>query len=213
LIVDGRSTDDTIAMARALRPSVRVILQDGRGKGNALACGFAAAHGDIVVMLDGDGSTDPEEIPRFVQPLLDGTDFVKGSRFLNGGGSTDISWVRNVGNKALTGLVNALYRTRYTDLCYGYNAFWVDCLPHMCVDCDGFEVETLIHVRVARSGLDVREVPSTEHERINGDSNLRTLRDGWRVLRTILAERIARAPSRTAQRNPRALQDRPTHCR
>jgi glycosyltransferase involved in cell wall biosynthesis len=205
LIVDGRSTDDTIGMARALRPSVRVILQDGRGKGNALACGFAAAEGDIIVMLDADGSTDPAEIPRFVQPLLDGADFVKGSRCLEGGGSTDISRFRSAGNRALTGLVNVLYRTRYTDLCYGYNAFWAHCLPHMQVDCDGFEVETLIHARIARSGLDVREVPSNEHERINGTSNLRTLRDGRRVLRTIVRERLARRGCRTAPKDPQTV--------
>ena len=211
LIVDGRSTDDTIAHGPGARPSVRVVLQDGHGKGDALACGFAAAHGDIIVMLDADGSTDPEEIPLFVQPLLDGADFVKGSRCLDGGGSTDISRLRSAGNRALTGLVNALYRTRYTDLCYGYNAFWTHCLPHMNVDCDGFEVETLIHVRMARSGLDVREVPSKEHDRINGTSNLRTMRDGWRVLRTIVSERVARgAESRRSGEMPHAFHRRAT---
>jgi glycosyltransferase involved in cell wall biosynthesis len=194
LIVDGHSTDNTIDIAQGLLPSVRIILQDGRGKGNALACGFGAARGDIIVMLDADGSTDPQEIPQFVQPLLDGADFAKGSRCMEGGGSTDISVLRAAGNRALTATVNLLYGQDYSDLCYGYNAFWTHCLEHMQIDCDGFEVETLIHVRIARAGLSVQEVPSMEYERLNGTSNLRTFRDGRRVLRTILTERLARTP-------------------
>ena len=193
IVVDGHSTDDTVAMARALWPSVRVILQDGKGKGNALGCGFAAAKGDIIVMLDADGSTDPAEIPEFVKPLLEGADFVKGSRRVDGGGSTDFSALRRRGNAVLTGLFNLAYRKQYTDLCYGYNAFWAHCLPHMRVDCSGFEVETLIHARIARAGLEVAEVPSMEHERLNGQSNLRTFRDGRRVLGTMVSGRFARA--------------------
>ena len=192
VLVDGHSIDDTIEVARAIRADVRVILQSGRGKGNALACGFAAARGEIIVMLDADASNDPAEITRFVAVLLAGNDFAKGSRFAPGGRSTDITGLRRFGNRGLNGLVNALFGTRYSDLCYGYNAFWRHCLPHMNVTCDGFDVETLINVRVARAGLAVAEVPSIEHQRLFGESNLRTIRDGLRVLRTILSERIRR---------------------
>ena len=190
LIVDGHSTDDTISVAQALMPDVRIVLQEGRGKGNALACGFAAARGDIIVMLDADGSTDPAEIPAYVAPLLAGADFAKGSRFAAGGGSADITPFRDLGNKFLNGVVNMLYGTRYTDLCYGYNAFWKRVLPAIHVDCDGFEVETLINVRAAKAGLVITEVPSIEHERIHGVSKLHPVRDGLRVLRTILLERF-----------------------
>jgi glycosyltransferase involved in cell wall biosynthesis len=190
ILVDGHSTDDTIAVAQALMPSVRIVLQEGKGKGNALACGFAAARGDIIVMLDADGSTDPAEIPAYVAPLLDGADFAKGSRFTRGGGSVDITPFRDLGNKFLNGVVNVLYGTNFTDLCYGYNAFWSDVLPTMNVDCDGFEVETLINVRVAKAGLRIAEVPSVEQERIHGVSKLHPVRDGLRVLRTILRERL-----------------------
>ncbi len=190
IVVDGHSTDDTVAVARELRSDVRVVFQNRRGKGNALACGFAAAHGDIIVMLDADGSTDPAEIPHFVGALLDGADFAKGSRFLPGGGSVDTTGFRHGGNTLLVKLVNALFRTRYTDLCYGYNAFWRHCLTRIQVTCDGFEVETLINVRIARAGLRTVEVPSCEADRINGVSNLNACRDGRRVLRTILHERL-----------------------
>ncbi len=190
VLVDGHSTDDTIAVARMIRPDIRVVVQSGTGKGNALACGFAAATGDIIVMLDADGSTDPAEIPQFVNALFDGADFAKGSRFAPGGGSADITPLRQAGNRALNGVVNLLYGTGYTDLCYGYNAFWRGCLESMRVDCDGFEVETHINIRIARSGLRVTEVPSHEHERLHGTSNLHPFRDGLRVLRTIVNERL-----------------------
>jgi glycosyltransferase involved in cell wall biosynthesis len=193
ILVDGHSTDDTVAVARRLRPDVRIVVQPGRGKGEALASGFAACTGDIVVMLDADGSTDPAEIPRFVAALHHGADFVKGSRFAQGGASSDITRLRRVGNRALNGLVNSLYGTSYTDLCYGYNAFWARCLPYMRVDCAGFEVETLINVRIAKAGLIIHEVPSRERARLHGRSNLNAVEDGIRILFTILVERLSAA--------------------
>jgi glycosyltransferase involved in cell wall biosynthesis len=119
------------------------IKQTGKGKGNALACGFWAATGDIIVMLDADGSTDPAEIPRFVAALLVGADFATGSRFIAGGGSADITTMRRIGNWGLAKVVNSLWGGQYSDLCYGYNAFWRRCLPFVTPDCEGFEVETL----------------------------------------------------------------------
>jgi glycosyltransferase involved in cell wall biosynthesis len=190
VLVDGHSVDLTMEVARALYCDVRFVHQTGSGKGNALECGFRASRGDIIVMLDADGSADGAEIPRFVDVLCRGADFAKGSRFLEGGGSEDITRLRRLGNRCLNSLVNALYGTRYTDLCYGYNAFWAHCLPRINVDCDGFEVDTLINVRIAKAGLRVAEVPSYEGLRVHGASNLNAVRDGIRVLRTILRERF-----------------------
>jgi glycosyltransferase involved in cell wall biosynthesis len=197
ILVDGHSVDDTVAVARALRSDVRIVTQGGRGKGNALAEGFEVSTGDIIVALDADGSTDAAEIPRFVAALCNGADFVKGSRFAQGGSSTDITRARSAGNRMLSAFVNALYGTSYTDLCYGYNAFWARCLPYLRVDCSGFEVETLINVRVAKAGLVVHEVPSYEHPRLHGTSNLHAVRDGSRVLRTIVLERLSAMSSRS----------------
>jgi glycosyltransferase involved in cell wall biosynthesis len=194
IIVDGFSTDETIQVARFLRPDARIVLQERFGKGDALRCGFEAATGDIIVMLDADGSADPAEIPAFVDALLDGADFAKGTRFGTGGGSADLTRLRRAGNRGLNSVVNTLFGTSYSDLCYGYNAFWRRCLSVMSVDCTGFEVETLINIRIARAGLQIREVPSFERSRVHGQSNLRTFRDGARVLRTILRERLRRAP-------------------
>lgn len=197
IVVDGHSTDATISTALRLRPDVRIVVQSGRGKGNALAEGFAACTGDVIVALDADGSTDASEIPRFVAALCTGADFVKGSRFAQGGASADLTRIRSLGNRALNAIVNRVYGTHYTDLCYGYNAFWARCLPYMRVDCDGFEVETLINVRIAKAGLVVHEVPSYERARIHGQSNLNAIDDGLRVLRTIAVERVSAASRRS----------------
>jgi glycosyltransferase involved in cell wall biosynthesis len=217
ILVDGNSTDDTVAVAQGLWPEITVIGQTRKGKGNALACGFAEASGDFIVMLDADGSTDPAEIPRFVEALKQGADFAKGSRFMPGAGSSDISRLRQLGNYFLNKWVNLIYGTRYTDLCYGYNAFRRECLSVMDLEDpdalssdgtmlwgDGFEVETLINVRIAKAGLVVAEVPSFEHSRHHGDSNLNAFSDGIRVLRTIHNER-----KRGARRTARSLQATP----
>jgi len=193
IVVDGFSTDDTVDVARRLRPDVKIVAQDERGKGDAMRCGFEAATGDILVMLDADGSADPAEIPAFVRELLRGNDFAKGTRYHPEGGSADITPLRSLGNRLLSGTVNLLFGTSYSDLCYGYNAFWRHCLPAMDIDCTGFEVETLINIRIARAGLKVGEVPSFERNRIHGQSNLNTFKDGWRVLKTILRERFRRS--------------------
>jgi len=202
ILVDGWSSDTTIKRALAARPDLRVMRQTRYGKGNALACGFAACRGDIIVMLDADGSADPAEIPRFVDALQAGAHFAKGTRFADGGSSEDITVIRRSGNWCLNRLVNTLYRTRYTDLCYGYMAFWASSLPTLAVveddpRCpradamrwgDGFEIETLITVRAAAGGLVIAEVGSVEAPRVYGVSNLNAFSDGWRVLRTIAAE-------------------------
>jgi glycosyltransferase involved in cell wall biosynthesis len=191
IVVDGRSFDRTVAVVRRLWPRALVLTQPGTGKGDALAHGFAAASGDIVVTLDADGSTDPAEIPRFVAALVAGADLSKGSRFLAGGGSADLTRTRRAGARALTGLVNLLYGTGYTDLCYGYTALWRDRIEHLVV-ATGFEVEASMSISAARAGLRVTEIASFERARVHGASNLRTVRDGLRVLAEILAARVRR---------------------
>jgi glycosyltransferase involved in cell wall biosynthesis len=196
VLVDGHSADDTVATAQKLHPEVRIIHQQGRGKGDALQAGFAAAKGEIIVMMDADGSTDGSEIPRFVAALTTGADFAKGSRFTTGGGSDDITFFRHLGNKVLSGFVNRFFGTRYTDLCYGYNAFWAKHLRKLNLDCDGFEIETVMNVRAAKAGLAIQEIPSYEHLRLHGMSNLNAVRDGIRIAKFLLRERFTGRPAR-----------------
>jgi glycosyltransferase involved in cell wall biosynthesis len=202
IVVDGGSVDRTVEVARELRPDAKIVQQTRTGKGNALACGFAACTGDIIVMIDADGSTDPAEIPLFVAELIAGADFVKGSRFAKGGHSHDITKLRKLGNDGLNLVVNVLFGTKFTDLCYGYNAFWRRVVPALALPAttlpkpvdgsklwgDGFEIETMINIRAAVDKMKVGEVGSVEHARIHGETNLNTFRDGFRVLRTIFSE-------------------------
>jgi glycosyltransferase involved in cell wall biosynthesis len=186
LLVDGLSTDATEVLARRIRPDAVVVHQHRRGKGAALRAGFAAATGDIIVMIDADGSTDPREMHQFIAALKDGSDFVKGSRHMEGGGSADFTFLRSAGNKFFVLMANILYGSRFTDLCYGYCAFWRKNLDVLALTADGFEIETQLVLGAVKAGLEIRETPSFELRRRFGVSNLNAARDGLRVLRTML---------------------------
>jgi glycosyltransferase involved in cell wall biosynthesis len=206
IVVDGGSVDGTVMAARRAMPDIVTVRQSRTGKGNALAAGFARVTGDIVIMFDADGSADPAEITRYVEALKAGADFAKGSRNAAGGGSADITTVRHLGNKFLNGVFNLAFRTRYSDLCYGYNAFWSDLIPLLDLPDhsapangrmlwgDGFEIETVIACRFVAANVVITEVPSMEKRRMFGESHLRAVSDGFRVLRTLYAEwRCARS--------------------
>jgi glycosyltransferase involved in cell wall biosynthesis len=192
IIVDGNSTDDTMEVARQLRPTAIVMTQPGHGKGDALFAGFAVARGDMIVTLDADGSQRVSEIERFVAALRGGADFAKGSRSLKGGGSADLTRLRSTGNWVLGATANIIHGTSLTDITYGFNAFWRHCLPYVVNESSGFEGETIMCIRAARAGLRIAEVPCYEDRRIHGQSNLRTFRDGWRILALIVNERRTR---------------------
>ena len=195
ILVDGHSNDDTIAMAQQLIPTIRIIQQRGKGKGDALQLGFAACSGDIIITLDADGSMDPSEILTFVEALLAGNDFAKGSRFVQNAGSRDLTWVRHLGCIGLDALVCFLFKTKFSDISYGYYAFWKYCLDSVEIDCDGFEVEALIKIRMHKANLKIIEVPSIEYPRIYGESHLNIFRDGWRFFKTIVKERYEMSTS------------------
>lgn len=223
ILVDGNSVDDTIETAKRLMPSIKVVQQTRKGKGNALACGFEAVTGDVVVMFDADCSADPDEIPRFVDALVAGADVAKGTRYALGGGSDDITIVRSLGNRGLNVISNVLLGARYTDLCYGYNAFWADTLPKIGLLSstlpkptdgsmlwgDGFEIETILTCRWSAADLAISEVPSHEKLRVHGTSNLNAISDGIRVLKSIMHERRrasdARARARLAPVTTRSI--------
>jgi glycosyltransferase involved in cell wall biosynthesis len=186
ILVDGNSTDVTVVTALAYRPDVRVVPQQGTGKGSALRTGFQAATGDIIVMMDADGSMSPQEIRHYVHFLANGYDFVKGSRFISGGGSLDITRFRGLGNWFLLTVFNTVYETHLSDLCYGFCAFHRRYLEHLRLSATGFEIEAEMTVRAMQAGLRIAEVPSLELPRRSGASNLHAIRDGIRVLRTVL---------------------------
>jgi glycosyltransferase involved in cell wall biosynthesis len=186
ILVDGNSTDVTLITAQAYRPDVRIVPQEGVGKGSALRTGFLAATGDLIVMMDADGSMSPSEIHHYLHFLTHGYDFVKGSRFISGGASLDITPFRRLGNRFLLGVFNTLYDANLSDLCYGFCAFHRRYLEHLNLSATGFEIEAEMTVRAMQAGLRMVEVPSLELPRRTGASNLHAIRDGVRVLRTVL---------------------------
>ncbi len=189
LIVDGHSTDGTVEAIRRLRADAKVISQPGRGKGDALKYGIEHASGDIIVTLDADGTTDPEDMPRFVQPLLTGYDFVKGSRFAL---SRPVGKPRHriFGNWVIVTTHNILYRTDYTDLCAGYNAFWKRAIAR--VDLSGWtdQEEPLLNARVRKAGLKVIEVGHHDRGRTGGETKQPSWRQGSGAVRTVIRERF-----------------------
>jgi len=193
LLIDGNSIDKTEELARELCPEINIIAQKGHGKGDAIREGIRRATGDIIVMLDADGSMDPEEIPDFIEPLLNGYDLVRGSRFLPGGGTSDMEMRRKLGNRFLVSLANILFGCRHSDLCYGYMAFKRDIIQKFQFESDGFEIETELTIKALKYGLRMIEVPSYEKHRVNGNSKLRCVQDGLRIFMTILGLRLKRA--------------------
>jgi cellulose synthase/poly-beta-1,6-N-acetylglucosamine synthase-like glycosyltransferase len=186
ILVDGNSTDRTVEVARAIRPDIIVIEEPGRGKGTAMRAGFATARGAYVVVLDADGSMDPADIDRFVGALEAGADLVKGSRYIEGGSSSDLTFVRSLGNRVLLFASNLIYGQRFTELCYGFMALRRSRIDELQLVATGFEIETEIVCRSVVQGLRITELPSTEAARISGVSNLHAVRDGLRIVGTIM---------------------------
>jgi len=189
LLVDGHSTDNTVALARELRPDIRVVTQPGRGKGDALKCGVRKARGDIVVTLDADGETDPEDMLRFVQPLLNGYDFAKGSRLAHGR-PIRMPRYRWFGNKVLAVTFNLLYGTRYTDICSGYNAFWKRAFLQVPLTYDTFQMEQQLLARAHRAKMKVAEVVHSSDGRIAGASKTSGIKQGFTDWFVIIKERF-----------------------
>ncbi len=207
ILVDGSSTDGTMEVARRLRPDIKIVKQDRPGKGAALRSGFDAATGDIVVHMDADGSTDPSEIPAFVGALIGGADYAKGSRFMQGGRTDDITPLRRLGNRSFVTIANILCGSRFTDITYGYNAMWRSHHHLLAPEIDGWAHEIVANIRAHRRGLRVVEVGSREAPRVAGEAKLQTFSAGWTILKAIVGERFRTLPAVAAHTH--AIADQP----
>jgi len=210
IVVDANSKDNTSEIVKNSNKAIKLVNQQSKGKGGALAKGLSISRGDFTFMIDADGSMDPDELVLFAKELSSGCSIVKGSRFLESAGSDDITKFRQFGNNFLTKLANLLYKVRWTDLAYGYAGFSRNAIETLnLINLDnkipsnfstrkmaygqGFEIETLIFCRAVRRGLQVKEIPSWERERWEGDSNLKSIPDGIRALTALLVERFTNA--------------------
>ncbi|MCM4078914.1 glycosyltransferase family 2 protein [Paractinoplanes hotanensis] len=156
------------------QPGAILVRPGSAGAGNALASGVGVARGDVVVTLNGDGSTDPAEIPRFVAALVGGADVALGSRYSAGGRDLTGGRFRRWANLLLIWCLNTLLGTHRTDPGFGYAAFWRDTVPDLglpdpspgaTAGADaawgaGPEVGPLLALRPAVRGLRVAEVAS-----------------------------------------------------
>lgn len=198
LIIDGHSTDKTVKVIKEFCPQARVMYQPGRGKGDAIAFGVREAKGDIIVTLDADGETPPEEISNFIEPLKNGYDMTKGSR-LNGKRPPRMPRYRWFGNKVLAITCNILYRTRFHDVCSGYNAYWKDKFLKLGLSYGlkelGCSMEQQMVVRAKKAGMKIKEVPHTSHGRISGVSAIagvkEAVKQGFRDWFLIIRERFS----------------------
>jgi len=195
------SKDKTTSIAT--RNGVKVLLQNGRGKGSAIrqALNNGYLEADAFVMMDADGSMDPKEISSFVKALNGGADIVKGSRFMNGGYSYDMNSLRRFGNMFMVAVVNLLWSAKYTDLCYGFAAFNRKAIKKLIpnLKSKSFEIETEIFLKALNLGLVVKEIPSTEFIRKNGQSNLNSFRDGLKIFMKIAEEFMSSFPKKKAK--------------
>jgi len=197
LLVDGHSTDSTIELAKKLCPRIKVIFQTGKGKGAALKMGVNEAKGDIIVTLDADGETPPEDILLFIKPLLQGNDFTKGSRLFKKR-PLRMPAYRWLGNKVLVYTCNILYGTRFTDICSGYNAFWKEEFLKLNLTYGkkefGCSMEQQMVVRAKKAGKKIKEVPVLSDGRIGGKSVINSVKhsvnQGFKDWFLIIGERF-----------------------
>jgi glycosyltransferase involved in cell wall biosynthesis len=188
ILVNGASNDGTPDVARALLPSIRIVDQDGRGKGNAVRCGALAAEGDYFLVMDADGSHRPEEIPLYIEMARQGYEMIKGCRYLQGGGTDDETLDRGIMVRLVDIVANMLWGTDFTDMAYGM--FMIDRQKFLGLDltADHFDIEWEVLIKAKRAGLRIARVPAHEASRIHGRSHLTYRRDGWLIFKTVMRE-------------------------
>lgn len=157
-------------------------------------------------MIDADGSVNLTEIQSMLDLLINNNlDLIKGSRYLKSGGSEDLTHFRSFGNLSLTKIANILFAEKWSDLAYGLVGYRKNTIQELHLNKgtkigflpgynygDGFELETVILTRMTRMGYKIEEFPSYELRRMHGFSNLRAIRDGFRLLVAIIYERFCR---------------------
>ncbi len=189
LVVDDGSTDHT----RDLVPSSMArLLTNGRnqGKGSALKRGFSQARGDIIVTIDSDGSHDPEDILRLLPQVLNGSDVVMGSRFVNGDGNRSTRRLNILGNRLINLLIRFFTGKRITDSQTGLRAFKRRIIDRVILRSKGYQVETELTVKSLKNGSKVKEISIDSIKRKNGASHLKPLYDGARIFKTIVQSSI-----------------------
>lgn len=206
IIVTSSAFDNSLIHLKTSKVNDEMITmhQDNTGKGDAQRKGLSKATGEFICMIDADGSVNLDELDAMLSLLINkNLDLVKGSRYLNMGGSSDLTKFRSFGNLALTSIANILFSKNWSDLAYGFVGYKREALEKLNLSSavnsrflfgieygNGFELETIILTRMTKLGFKIEEFPSFELKRVDGFSNLRAIRDGVRLLIAILYERF-----------------------
>jgi len=187
IVIDGYSKDDTAQEAKAnLRVGKdKFILQKKPGFGNALLEAFGKSSGDAIVILNGDGSQDPKDIPLLLEKINQGNDYVMASRYAKGGRSDDDSVIRFIGNRTLTFLTNLVHRTNVSDSLYFFTAISRKGLKKIHPKSPGFEFCIEILIMAHKAGLKFAEVPVVERASLS-KSKVNAFLVGSKILWKIL---------------------------
>lgn len=192
IVIDGHSTDTTGEEAKAqLRPGEdKFILQKKKGFGSALLQAFKIAKGDVVVIMNADGSHNPKDIPALLKKIGQGYEYVMASRYMKEGRSDDDTIVRFIGNRTLTFLTNLFYGVNVTDSLFFYTAITRKGLNKLHFSSPGFEFCIEMLIKANKDGLKFAEVPVIERRRFSGKSKVNALSAGWKILMVILREKL-----------------------
>jgi glycosyltransferase involved in cell wall biosynthesis len=192
LVVDDGSTDDTSEVAR--QAGARVVrLEPNQGKGMAIRRGLQEATGDAVLFIDGDGQDPPDDIPALLAEMEKGADLVNGSKFIGTLKDGAISKPNYFGNLFMSGFISLLFGVKITDSQSGFRCFRGEKLQGIRLDAREYEIETEMLIKAIRRGFHIVEVPVTRDRRAAGATNFKRIRNGLRILGTILKLRFTRA--------------------
>jgi glycosyltransferase involved in cell wall biosynthesis len=188
LAIDGGSTDGTVPYCE--EQGLTVLHQEGNGLPQAEDYAWRHTTGDVVILFTPDGNSLPELLPNLCDKMHEGYDMVIVSRYKDGAKSYDDSFLTGIGNKLFTGMVNLLFKGKYTDVLVGFRGYQRSAIEKMrlydsmqehwlrkhCFYLNSWELGSSI--RAAKLGLRIAEIPGNEPERIGGNSKLSIVKNG-----------------------------------
>ena len=186
IVSDGHSTDGTQELVRKM--GYKVIEQKGEGFGAGVASGIEEAKGDIVIIINADGSQNSKDIPLLLEKIKEGYDLVLASRYLPGAGSDDDTPLHYFGNKMFTFLCNLLYKVGISDSLYFFLAAKKGIFEKIKLKSpdSGYAIE--LPIKVHQAGFKITEIPSFERKRTRGRAKVNAFRNGLQILLTLFKQ-------------------------